>query len=95
MARRWAIPILAVTVEPNKEPVYGFRLNGLKSDSRDQFIATFESVVRDAERRRARGAEGKTTPSSAADELAKFAKLRDDGVISNEEFEAKKAQLLN
>lgn len=93
MTRRWAIPILAVTVEPNKEPVYGFRVNGLKSDSREQFISTFESVVREAERRRARGAEGATAPS-AADELAKFAKLRDDGTISDEEFEAKKAELL-
>ena len=93
MARRWAIPILAVTVEPNKEPVYGFRLNGLEPDSREQFITTFETVVRDAERRRARGAEGATAPSTA-DELAKFAKLRDDGILSDEEFEAKKAQLL-
>jgi Short C-terminal domain len=93
MARRWAIPILAVTVEPNKEPVFGFRLNGLKPDSREQFITTFETVVRDAERRRARGAEGATAPS-AADELAKFAKLRDDGILSDDEFEAKKARLL-
>lgn len=93
MTRRWAIPILAVTVEPNKEPVYGFRLNGLKPDSREQFITTFETVVRDAERRRARGAEGATGPSTA-DELAKFAKLRDDGILSDEEFETKKAQLL-
>ncbi|AXK44154.1 SHOCT domain-containing protein [Erythrobacter aureus] len=34
-------------------------------------------------------------PLSAADELAKFAKLRDDGVISEEEFEAMKAKLLS
>jgi hypothetical protein len=93
MARRWAIPILAVTVEPNKEPAYGFRLNGLKPDSREQFVGTFENVGREAERRRARGAEG-VVASSAADELAKFAQLRDEGVISDEEFEAKKAQLL-
>lgn len=32
--------------------------------------------------------------ASVADELAKFAKLRDDGIISEEEFEAQKAKLL-
>lgn len=31
---------------------------------------------------------------SPADELAKFAKLRDDGILSDEEFEAQKARLL-
>lgn len=34
-------------------------------------------------------------PMSIADELAKFAKLRDDGIISEEEFEAQKARLLS
>lgn len=33
-------------------------------------------------------------PLSAADELAKFAKLRDDGVITEEEFAEQKARLL-
>ncbi len=33
-------------------------------------------------------------PMSVADELAKFAKLRDDGIISAEEFEAAKLRLL-
>jgi C-terminal processing protease CtpA/Prc len=33
-------------------------------------------------------------PISVADELAKFAKLRDDGIISEEEFEAQKLRLL-
>ena len=32
--------------------------------------------------------------SSSADEIAKFAKLRDDGLITNEEYEAKKRALL-
>ncbi len=35
-----------------------------------------------------------TTQSSAADEIAKFKKLADNGVITQEEFEAKKKQLL-
>ncbi|WP_375291011.1 PDZ domain-containing protein [Qipengyuania sp.] len=33
-------------------------------------------------------------PLSAADELAKFAKLRDDGIISESEFETQKVRLL-
>ena len=33
-------------------------------------------------------------PVSEADELAKFAKLRDDGIISPDEFEAKKKAIL-
>jgi Short C-terminal domain len=44
--------------------------------------------------------KGNDTPSavgtvSVADELAKFAALRDQGVITDEEFTAKKAQLLS
>lgn len=35
-----------------------------------------------------------TAGASSADELAKLAKLRDDGVISAEEFESQKARLL-
>jgi hypothetical protein len=35
-----------------------------------------------------------TAAASAADELAKFAALRDQGIITDEEFVAKKAQLL-
>lgn len=33
--------------------------------------------------------------SSAADELSKFAKLKEDGIITEEEFEAKKKEILN
>ena len=39
-------------------------------------------------------ANGKAAPISAADEIRKLASLRDDGLITNEEFEAKKAQIL-
>lgn len=48
----------------------------------------------------AENAKGKSDKSvnnfgTSADELEKYAKLRDQGVITNEEFEAKKRQLLN
>jgi uncharacterized membrane protein YdbT with pleckstrin-like domain len=35
------------------------------------------------------------TPASVADELAKLSRLRDEGVISDEEFEAQKSRLLS
>lgn len=35
-----------------------------------------------------------TAPASVADELAKLAKLRDQGILTNEEFEAQKKKLL-
>lgn len=38
---------------------------------------------------------GVVAPASEADELDKFAKLRDLGAITNEEFEAKMAQVLS
>lgn len=36
-----------------------------------------------------------TTPSSTADEITKFKKLLDDGIITKDEFDKKKTQLLN
>ena len=35
-----------------------------------------------------------SSSTSAADEIAKYKKLADDGIITQEEFEAKKKQLL-
>lgn len=49
----------------------------------------FREYVRDA----ATTTNG-TTPASTADELAKLARLRDEGVLSPEEFAAQKAKLL-
>ena len=37
---------------------------------------------------------GYTAPSSFADELTKLAKLRDDKILTEEEFQARKARLL-
>lgn len=41
-----------------------------------------------------RSAPNSAAPVSVADELAKFAKLRDDGLLNEDEFTAKKKQLL-
>jgi hypothetical protein len=72
---------------------FEFGLSPYKKETRDQFCATLEDVVRRHEQERVAGS-GKDGGSSAADELAKFAALRDQGVITEEEFERKKQDLL-
>jgi hypothetical protein len=52
-----------------------------------EFVALAEAV------REACGADG-TVPNSATDDLGKLAELRDRGVLTDEEFAAKKAELL-
>ena len=47
-----------------------------------------------SEQNKSRMYTGGRSASSVADELAKLDRLRDEGVISNEEFEAQKARLL-
>ena len=55
--------------------------------------AVDDAAARDAATRQyIRDAAG--TGSSASEELAKLAKLRDDGVITDQEFQAQKAKLL-
>jgi hypothetical protein len=54
-----------------------------------------QAIIADQEQ----GASSAATPAAAAeesylDELERLARLRDQGVISDEEFEAKKKQLL-
>jgi uncharacterized membrane protein YdbT with pleckstrin-like domain len=53
-----------------------------------------KSIYEMTESNRRRMAGTTTPPASLADELAKLDQLRDDGVISNEEFEAQKSRLL-
>jgi uncharacterized membrane protein YdbT with pleckstrin-like domain len=49
--------------------------------------------MNEANLRRSQGAAG--VPASLADELAKLDRLRDEGLLSDGEFEAQKARLLN
>lgn len=86
---RWGSS-LSVAVGPTHDLVHEFDLSTNQEQTSSQFLATFERVVREAEMR----GSGPGPEASSADELAKFARLRDDGVISAEEFEAKKRQLL-
>jgi hypothetical protein len=54
----------------------------------------FEEAKQLIERRMLESKAGGSQQGSAADELAKFSELKDKGVISEEEFQKKKAQLL-
>lgn len=96
IGRRWAISILEVSVGPNNSPIYGFRLSSAQKSSQESFLEAFETVVRESERRRSRVMDGggeMSTPSTAT-ELAKLAELLNAGVITDEEFAAQKARLL-
>ena len=57
----------------------------------------FENVKQEIETLRSslRSGAGATAAPSAADELKKFADLKDQGIITESEFEAKKADLLS
>lgn len=87
------VPSFEVGVGPSNDPHHSFALSTMKRESWEPFIDTFETVIRDAERGRHAPAVAQPAPSSA-DELAKFARLRDQGVISEAEFQQKKERLL-
>lgn len=87
-------------LEPISEKVfidYGnkqewFSLAANKRDSRRAFVQRLEAAIEEAQK--SAKPSSSSTPRSSADELEKFAKLRDRGVLSDEEFEAKKRQIL-
>jgi hypothetical protein len=54
----------------------------------------FEAIKREVERIRRAGSQPEAVAFSAADEINKLAALRDKGVITTAEFDAKKNQLL-
>lgn len=82
--------VLRVAVAPTNHPVYVFEFSTVQDATRRRFLSILETFVRDAE-----DAANGHVQRSAADELAKFARLRDQGVITEGEFAAKKAQLLS
>jgi ribosomal protein L7/L12 len=90
---RWG-NTLQVGVAPSNDPVHEFGISTTNHDSRDRFLRVFEATVREAENRAAQGGSSPLAPASAADELAKFASLRGQGIISEAEFQTKKSQLL-
>ena len=57
----------------------------------DKIGQTFEKAINDCKFKQ----EQQTVITSSADEILKFKKLLDEGIITKEEFEIKKKQLLN
>lgn len=97
-----SLMIMISTKNPNMRKEYIFLLsngkvqegsttyNFLKLDVQN-ILSEFKIMMADAEEKKAQNRYGTT---SGADEIAKYKKLCDDGVITKEEFEAKKKQLL-
>jgi hypothetical protein len=57
--------------------------------------AEFEAIRNELQRViNARPSAGAASPTSAADEIKKLADLREQGILTNDEFETKKKQLL-
>lgn len=81
------IPIISTATATNSKQYLFFR--GLA----DRVAAEFQKMIDPAEEAGLPDAPG--NPISEADELRKFKSLLDDGIISQEEFDAKKKQLLN
>lgn len=98
--RRKYYQFLHIAIGPSQNPSYQFEvgktgtLGDVKEDpGYDFFLKTLQATVREDESARRR-TPSRGAGASAADELEKFAKLREQGVISDEEFDAKKNQLL-
>jgi len=71
----------------------GFLMRPKPDPGYDHFLTALKDSAKEAEGAQTARAE-RGGQASAADELGKFARLREQGVISDAEFEAKKAQLL-
>lgn len=84
------INTLKVYADPSGGRYMEFGLSPYKDETVDQFLQALERAIRDARKPKA----ATSPPASSADELEKWAGLLDKGVISQEEFDAKKAKLL-
>jgi len=81
-----------LVVDYGNEPV-AYRLAMTGPESQVFFAEQLRAAIDQA--KEAAKTPGVVAPASEADELDKFAKLRDLGAITNEEFEAKMAQVLS
>lgn len=98
--------IISLKDGSNFEVVFIRKIEQIKSDSLsarssvealNKLISLVDSIIA---QNKASNADTKTvnnsdTDNDPADEIRKFKKLADDGIITNEEFEEKKKQLLN
>jgi len=62
--------------------------------NRDDLYATINKLLIDRQEKSAAGSNHQEEPASTPDELKKYKDLLDAGIITQEEFEAKKKQLL-
>lgn len=83
---------LAITVASNVSSI-----SGMMHGQGDALLRTYRKVKADAATATAAAATGQTSsqhPASDADEIGKLADLRDRGILTEDEFAAKKAQIL-
>ena len=62
--------------------------------NRDEIHSAISALLVDRQDRKERGNTVQAAPASSAEELRQYKQLLEDGVISQEEFDAKKKQLL-
>lgn len=86
-----SIGTLRIFADQGGDRYYEFGMSPYKKETRGQFLQALTDAIREAHRPAPAAAQS----NSAADELEKFAALRDKGILSEEEFEEKKRQLLS
>ena len=82
-----SFPIISTATDTNSNKYLFFR------DIADRVAAEFQKMIGTVDGEKSADTIG--NPLSDADELRKFKSLLDDGIITQEEFDAKKKQLLN
>ncbi len=86
-----SIGTLRIFTDEGGDRYHEFGMSPYKKETRGQFIQALTDAIREAHR----PAPAASQSNSAADELEKFAALRDKGIITEEEFEEKKRGLLS
>lgn len=85
-----SIGTLRIFTDEGGDRYHEFGMSPYKKETRGQFLPILTDAIRKANQ-----PVPISQTSSAADELEKFAALRDRGIITDEEFEAKKRELLS
>jgi hypothetical protein len=85
-----SIGTLRIFTDEGGDRYHEFGMSPYKKETRGQFIQALTGAIREVSKPVTTAQTG-----SAADELEKFAALRDKGVITEEEFEEKKRGLLS
>ena len=85
-----SIGTLRIFTDEGGDRYHEFGMSPYKKETRGQFIQALTGAIREANKPVTTAQTG-----SAADELEKFAALRDKGVITEGEFEEKKRGLLS